>query len=124
MRLYLDPNIPKSVFKVIRCLEETQFPQKYEVVRGKWSDEYKTDDTIVFLINLNAKGFDPTITTHLKDGYKVVAYRKPINKGIDMYECALSFLGYWKRILTDIERSRDPILISFKSNGKYQRVKA
>lgn len=123
MRLYLDSNIPKSVFRVISSLEEARFPQKYEVVRGKWSDEYTTEDTIVFLINLNSKGFDPTITSHLEDGYKVVAYRKPLNEGINAYECALTFMEYWKKILSDIDQHNDAVLISFRNKGKYQIVK-
>jgi len=123
MRLYLDPNIPKSVFKIISSLEEARFPQKYEVVRGNWSDEYTAKDTVVFLVNPRAKGFDATVTSHITDGYKVIAFRKPINERIDVYECALTFLGYWRRILTDIDGTRAAVLISFRSNGKYQLVK-
>lgn len=123
MRLYLDSNFPKSVFNAIDYLQRIQFPQKFEVVRGKWSDEYETHDTAVFLIDLNAKGSNPTIDLHLRDGYKVVAYKKPINESFDPYECAVTFLGYWKRILNDIEQHNEVILISFKTNGRYRLVK-
>jgi len=119
MRLYIDTNIPKSVFNAINSLQEIQFPQKYEVVRGKWLQEYNTENTAVFLIDLNTKGTNPTIDLHLRDGFKVVAYKKPANEAFNPYECALTFLGYWRRILSDIEENKNTVLISFRNNGKY-----
>lgn len=123
MRLYLDSNFPKSVFNVIVGLQQIQFPQKYEIVRGRWSEHYRTEDTAVFLINLNAKGTNPVIDLHLRDGYKVIAYRKPVNESFDPYECALTLLGYWRRILTDIEQNEDVVLVTFRSKGKYRLIK-
>jgi len=119
MRLYIDTNIPKSVFNAISSLQEIQFPQKYEVVRGKWLEEYNIENTAVFLIDLNTKGTNPTIDLHLREGFKVIAYKKPTNEAFNPYECALTFLGYWRRILSDIEENKKTILISFRNNGKY-----
>lgn len=119
MRLYLDANIPKSVFNAINSLQQIQFPQQYEVVRGQWSTEYKAEDTAVFLVDLNSRGNNPTVDLHLKDGYKVVAYKKPVNENFDPYECALTFMGYWRRILSDIEKNNSVVLISFRNNGRY-----
>ena len=122
IRLYLDPNYPKSVVHVLTSLESIQFPQRFEIVTGKWLDEFTTTNTAVFLIDLNKKGFNPVVESHIRDGYKVIAYKKPLSAAFDPYNCALTLVTYWRRILDDVARADGQLLISLSSSGNSYRI--
>lgn len=123
MRLYIDPNYTPIVFNVIRTLQEIQYPKKYEVVSGKWKDEYNAADTSVFLIDYNKKNFNPITLDHLDQGFKVVAYKKKVGESFDPYICALNLLSNWKKILTELESSAKPFILSMgKGNRTFRKI--
>lgn len=118
MRLYIEPNYSPPVIQLIQSLHQLEYQPKYEVVSGKWDNEYSPDDTAVFLIDTNKRGMSTLTLDQFKDGYKVVAYKKPEGQEFDAYDCALTMLSQWKKILSEFSvATNKPILISI-SNGE------
>jgi hypothetical protein len=116
MRLYLDNNYQPGIFKIISQIHSLQSPQQHEVVYRNWKNEYSSNDTIVFLINLNKKSIDRAALGYYNDGYKVFVYRKPYDAGFDPYVQVLAMMIHWRKILNAIEEQESPYIYSISDH--------
>lgn len=121
MRLYIDPNYTPPVIKLIKTLHGLEYPETYEVVTGSWQADFSTTNTVVFLVDTNKQGLNTLTLDHYADGFKVVAYKKPEGRPFDPFNCGLTLMSQWKKLLTDINNTSGRMLISISNTERSYR---
>jgi len=118
MRLYFDNQFTPGFIKLIENLHSLQYNRPYDIVFGKWRDEYTPENTVVFLWETNKRGISAQISSHVVDGFKVFAYRKPYGKPLDIFKTLLIILSQWRRILEKIEKENGAFLYVISNSKK------
>lgn len=118
MKLYIDNQYTPGFIRLITSLHSMHFSQSYEIVSGKWDNEFKPEDTVVFLWDTNKKGVSPQIKRHYSDGYKVFTFKKPFGKPLDMFKVSVLMLSQWKKMLDMIENEEGAFLFTISDSKK------
>lgn len=118
MKLYIDNQYTPGFIKLITLLHSIQFNSSYEIVSGKWSDDFKPSNTVVFLWDISKKGLSQQIINHYADGYKVFTYKKPSETPLDIFKVSVLLLSQWKKILEKIEKEEGAFLFTISDANR------
>jgi hypothetical protein len=118
MKLYVDSQYSPGFIKLITALHSLEFNSRYDIVSGKWCEEYTPSNTVVFLWDTSTKGISEQIVRHYRDGFKVFTYKKPHGKPLNPFRVSLIMLSQWRKMLETIEKENGAFLFTINDSKK------
>ena len=120
MKIFIDDNYPKSVFKLLKLLHELSGNSKYQIYQWGKNEEADEDlnDSIFLLIDFSKKGISIPYEKLFEDGYRTFVCKAGKTDSFSRFGLAMTLFTVWPSILEKSEDNQGKFLYSFNYGGK------
>ena len=120
MKIFVDENYPKSVFKLLKLLHNLSGNNKYQIYLWGENEEAEEDlnDSIFLVIDYKKKGISIPYEKLYEDGYRTFVCKAGKAGDFSRFGLAMTLFTVWPSIIEKSENNQGNFLYSFNYGGK------